>query len=230
MTYYYKEKLYPIQLNLFFQATEYIKYYFQEKIWFPTPTILYHRDTYCKILASQLRFKNPNYFASGDLWSVFSLNMLGAVGLIAEPLLSYRQHSGQESRNVDQGKPVVDAIQLFYSQHKLNSSLRPITPSILGFLTRFRAQEILFANIKKSLLIQQIQKLRDNYIQDISKKESRVDTIIPFDILLLLLGISPINQDINHLLASDDSVMSGAKLPSWHGFRSLLTKKSYFME
>ncbi len=184
-------KLYSIEKDRYFLKTAYIEEYFKEKLWLPTPTMLYHRDSYAQILSPWLRQKNPAYFASGDIWAALSLNLKGGIGLLAEPLLSYRQHKGQESRNVDQGYPVQQAIELFLKTNSGNAMLKPHLPAIYAFLVRFRIQSICFESRTRPEIVRKLVLLKKWWGKSIPTERRAVEAILPFELCLHLFGLSP---------------------------------------
>lgn len=182
-------RLYELDNDMVFSTTGYIEKYFEEKLWFPTPTILYHRDSYVKVLSKWLSMKHPEYFASGDIWAVFSLNLRGPVGILAEPLLRYRQHQGQESRNVDQGAPVIEVIRLLLKTRERNTTLKPHIPAIQAFLTRFKTQDMLFKSNHKNQMMTNLAAIKKQWEKAVSPEKRAVDAILPFEIFLCTLGL-----------------------------------------
>ncbi len=211
-------RLYGLENDVVFSTTGYIGKYFDEKLWFPTPTILYHRDSYVKVLSKWLCMKHPAYFASGDIWAVFSLNLRGPVGILAEPLLRYRQHQGQESRNVDQGAPVIEVIRLLLKTRERNTTLKPHLPAIQAFLTRFKTQDMLFKSNHKKQMITNLTAIKKQWEKAVSPEKRAVDAILPFEIFLCTLGFEstvPVNK-FRKLLST--SAKGGAR----RGFRKWL--------
>lgn len=196
-----QEKLYDFEKNLSFKKDEFIRYYFENKIWLPTPTIIYHRDTYLKILEDDLSEKNPEYFASGDLWAVFNINLKGEIVFLAEPNLRYRQHDQQESRNVNQSKPVLDVIKNFYSYIKESKYNEELVFAIFSFLLRFKIQDILFKNPAKQSLIKEMNELIDELEKTIPECKRALDSLLPFDILCRIVFEKQVigKQELNEI-------------------------------
>lgn len=186
-----QSKLYELKNDIIFPTTGYIEKYFEEKLWFPTPTIMYHRDSYVKVLSKWLGMKQPEYFASGDIWAMFSLNLRGPIGILAEPLLRYRQHPGQESRNVDQGAPLIEVIQLLLNTRERKTALKPHLPAIQAFLARFKTQDMLFKNSYKKQIITRLTTIKRHWEKAVPPEKRAVDAILPLEIFLYTLGLEP---------------------------------------
>lgn len=184
-----QERLYDLKEDMVFNPAEYIKIYFDEKLWLPAPTLLFKRDRYVKVVSKWLGTRDQEYLASGDLWVLFTLNLQGPVGLLAEPLLRYRQHQGQESRNVDQGFPMIEAVQLLLKNHGRKKTLKPYLPAIQAFFARFRTQEIFFKSNTRSQLKGKLATLKKRWERVTSPENRALDTVIPFEISLILLGL-----------------------------------------
>jgi len=182
-------KLYDLKEDLVFGTAEYIKRYFEEKLWLPAPTLLFKRESYVKVVSKWLGTRDPKYLASGDLWVLFTLNLQGKIGLLADPLLRYRQHGGQESRNVDQGSPMIEAIQLLLKNHGRKKSLKPHLPAIHAFFARFRTQEIFFKSNTRKQIQGKLAVLRKRWEKVVSPENRALDTVIPFEISLFLMGL-----------------------------------------
>jgi len=183
-----QSSLYDLDQNFYFQKAAYIKKYFEEKLWLPTPTMLYHRDSYFELLKPWLKQKKPDYFASGDIWAALTLNLKGAIGLLAKPLLNYRQHRKQESRNVDQESPVIKAIQLFLENNTSNKQLEPLLPMIHAYLVRFETQKSLFNLNNLEKLSTALKTASEYWTTNVVSKKRAVDTILPFEIARMLSG------------------------------------------
>lgn len=182
-------KLYDLKEDQVFDTAEYIKRYFEEKLWLPAPTLLFKREAYVRAVSRWLGTTDPEYLASGDLWILFTLNLQGPIGLLAEPLLRYRQHGGQESRNVDQGYPMIEAIQLLLKNHGRKKNLKPHLPAIHAFFARFRTQDIFFKSNTKNQLKKKLATLKKRWEKAVSPENRALDTIIPFEISLFLMGL-----------------------------------------
>jgi hypothetical protein len=212
-------RLYKLEEDMVFYKTEYIQKYFEEKLWIPAPTILYNRAAYVAMVSKWLGTKDQAYLASGDLWILFTLNLKGSIGLIADPLLRYRQHKGQESRNVDQGFPMIEAISLFVSSNRKSRLLPPLMPLIHAFLARFGIQDCCFKSETKEQLIRELSKIKKNWAAKVVPEKRGIDTILPFEIALYLFCLTPsISPDVFIRLKETD-----AKGGSRRGFRNFLS-------
>jgi len=225
-----QKKLYNINEDLFFDKNEFIKYYFENKIWLPTPTIIYHRDTYLKILEEDLSKKGPEYFASGDLWAVFNMNLKGSIVFLAEPDLKYRQHSEQESRNVNQSKPVLEVIKKFYAFVQNTNESREIIYSIFVFLLRFEIQDILFTNPSKIDLKTNIKNLYNDLNNTIPLQYREMDSLLPFGILSnLILKEKVIRKTVLNEIERKKAV-NGAVLGFRNFYKKLLSEQLVFAD
>jgi glycosyltransferase involved in cell wall biosynthesis len=213
-----QRKLYDLDKDLLFEKGEYIRRYMEEKIWMPAPTLLFRRKPYVKAVSRWLGTRDPGYLASGDIWILFTLNLQGSIALMADPLLRYRQHAGQESRNVDQGYPMIEAIRLLLKNQGRNKSLSPHLPAIHAYLARFGAQNVCFQSRTRGRLVQGITRLKKKWERAVDPRERALDMVLPFEILLHLLGLAPT------LKAEDLAVLfkEPAKGGGRRGFRSWL--------
>lgn len=212
--------LYDLDEDLIFDKADYIGKYLEEKLWLPAPTLLFKRDNYVKAVSKWLGIKDQSYLASGDIWILSTLNLQGPIALIADPLLRYRQHSGQESRNVDQGFPMVEATRLLLKNHGRKKALKPHLPGIHAFLTRFRAQEACFKSESRPQLVKELKKLKTQWEKSVVPENRALDTILPFEISLILFGLEPtVPAGAFHAL-----VQTPAKGGGRRGFRDWLKK------
>ncbi|MEI7811861.1 MAG: glycosyltransferase [Ignavibacteria bacterium] len=212
-------RLYELEEDLFFNKTEYIKKYLEEKLWLPAPSTLYKRDIYVKTVSECLGTKAPAYLASGDIWMLFTLNLYGPIGLIADPLLRYRQHKGQESRNVDQGFPMIEAIRLFLKKNKKNKDLHPFLSLIQAFFARYKTQDFCFRSDNRSQLKKYLVSIKRSWELNVSSDKRGVDTILPFEIALYLFYLSPsLPLDIFTQLTATYATGGGRR-----GFRNFLS-------
>ena len=184
-------RLYAMENDRVFAPGEYIPVYLKEKFWLPTPTMLFHRKTYMACLPYLVRTVNPVYFPSGDIWSAFLFNLRGSVAILAEPLLHYRQHPGQESRTVDQSEPLLHLIKLLIRYKHDHPMLTEYWPEIYGAFTRFKTQDMLFKNTGKinlGRMTEKIQQIQGEWENAVEPQDRAVDEILPFEILMIELG------------------------------------------
>ena len=148
-----QKALYETKKDIVFHKIEYVKKYFEEKMWLPAPTFLFKRKTFINTVLSWPGAKNGKYVAGGDILLPLTLNQKGNVVFIAEPLLRYRQHTEQESCIKDLSYSMVEASEIFSKQVKSCQLLTPYLPFIHAFVYRFKAQEILFSLNKSPWVI-----------------------------------------------------------------------------
>jgi glycosyltransferase involved in cell wall biosynthesis len=127
------QKLYDLKDDLIFDVDEYIDYYCENKLWLPTPTLCFRKRIHQKLFVKYKYPKttsfldvgkklidNEKYHPSGDIEFCVRLNRLQKIYFIAEPQISYRQHSQQESRNVNQWEPMVTTMKNLRKVYKKN--------------------------------------------------------------------------------------------------------------
>lgn len=181
-----QDRLYEIDEDRFFATGKYIQTYFEEKFWLPTPTLLFKRGNHPRIERSFARETRPQYAPSGDIAGLFRLNTRAPVGILAEPLLSYRQHDTQESRTVDQSAPLVALAkyaETLLAAHKANASLRTLMPAIRAFSVRYQAQDSLF-KLSGKPLNRRLSALKSRWEKLVPADARALDAILPFEVLI----------------------------------------------
>ncbi|HLP98569.1 MAG TPA: glycosyltransferase family A protein [Sideroxyarcus sp.] len=180
-----QDRLYEMEGDRLFGIGDYIQTYFEEKLWFPTPTLLFNRHLEPEKNRSFVRETRPDYAPSGDIAGLFSINTRAPVGILAEPLLRYRQHAAQESRNVDQSAPLVALAK--YAESLLETPgpdqrLRALAPTVHAFSARYQAQDRLFkaAGMPEAALVE----LKAHWEHSVTPDSRGVDAALPFEILL----------------------------------------------
>ncbi|MBA3023938.1 MAG: glycosyltransferase family 2 protein [Gammaproteobacteria bacterium] len=181
-----QQKLYEMKTDRFFGIGDYIQTYFEEKLWFPTPTLLFNRDISSSRNSSFACEASPTYAPSGDIAGMFNMNMHAQVAILAEPLLRYRQHAAQESRNVDQSAPLVALAK--YAESLLaapdsDQRLRALAPTVHAFSARYQAQDHLFKSAGAPL-DSALMKLKTHWEHAVKPDNRSVDAALPFEILL----------------------------------------------
>jgi glycosyltransferase involved in cell wall biosynthesis len=181
-----QEKLYEMDADRVFETGEYIRVYFEEKLWLPTPTLLFNCTLDQTRNRSFVREAKPNYEPSADIAIAFRINTHASVGILAEPLLRYRQHADQESRNVDQSGPMVALAKYaenLFESHNTNERLRSLSPTVHAFSARYQAQDHLF-KLEGKPLEYALTELRTRWEKLVAPEDRGVDAILPFEILL----------------------------------------------
>lgn len=181
-----QDKLYEMDADRFFGVGDYIRTYFEEKLWFPTPTLLFNRGLGQSRNSAFAREARPCYAPSGDIAGLFSINTRAPVGMLAEPLLRYRQHAEQESRNVDQSAPLVALAK--YAENLLalpdaDERLRALAPTVHAFSARYQAQDRLFKS-EGMPLESALVPLKTHWERAVTPDSRGVDAVLPFEILL----------------------------------------------
>ncbi len=183
--------LYEMNDNLVFEPGEYLPIYLKKKLWLPTPTMMFLRKAYLGCFPNLVRMVNPAYFPSGDIWSCILFNLRGPIALLAEPLLRYRQHSDQESRNVDQSEPLIHLVRLLIRYRRHHPLLKDHWPSIFGAYARFKTQDLLFKegkNPESRSFLSGLRKITGHWKQNVPETDRAVDEVLPLEILLQELG------------------------------------------
>ena len=213
-----QERLYAEYSNRRFEKGEYIKTYLREKFWFPTPTLMYRRDAYVATQPNNVRMNNPAYFPSGDIWSIFMFNLRGPVAFLANPLLRYRQHAGQESRNVHQSEPMLQLMSMLKQKKGSHPLIEPLLPEITGTWSKYKLQDLLFkqGNSKnKSSIKKQVFRLYDRCMKDLQGEEAGVSELLPLTIMAQLLAKDRIASSPAVSLAMDSK--SAQAYTRWNG-------------
>jgi glycosyltransferase involved in cell wall biosynthesis len=117
-------RLYELEEDISFDVDEYVSHYCKTKLWLPTPTLCFRKRLHQEIWV-KTRFPMTShpcdigkdlvplerYQPSGDIEFCVKLNRYQKIHFIADSLISYRQHSQQESRNVNQWEPMVSTMK-----------------------------------------------------------------------------------------------------------------------
>ena len=189
-------RLNNIDYDRVFNRGEYIKAYLDEKLWLPTPTYLFRRDVILKVLnlKSRILKTKTTYTPSEDLLICLKLNCIGPIGLLGTPLLRYRQHSGQESRNVHQGQPLITTLKYLKKALRGNPTLKQYMSPLNSALARFEIQNLLFRYPKLTDLkriTKSISVIKKRLEREIPDNQRGLDAIIPFEMLLYELNLEP---------------------------------------
>ncbi|MEO2218734.1 glycosyltransferase [Chromobacterium vaccinii] len=185
-------KLYDIREDLVFEKGDYIYAFFEEKLWLPTPTLMYSREHYMKVRYNNPRSKNESYYPSHDILAMIMLNAHGRIALLADPLLSYRQHAMQESRNVDQSAPLYQMIHDLSELQNDYPQLSHCAPLIEGARARFQAQHVLFntqLTFTGATKSSELAAIRTRWKEAVPHAARCCDMVLPFDILMYELGM-----------------------------------------
>lgn len=142
-----QDKLYyNMNEDRLFKPKEYLGAYLTEKLWFPTPTYMHNRDVFVEASGGAADWNDPDDFPSGDILNLIRANLNGEVAILAEPLLQYRQHSSQESRNVDQSQVMAELMNYIDKVANKESCLKDESYAIIGGQAKYKLQDELFNN------------------------------------------------------------------------------------
>jgi len=190
-------RLYNLNKNIIFPKTVYIKKYFEEKFWLPTPTMIYERDTYIEVVKKSQKYMKLKHWPGRDINDIFNINLLGSVGIISEPLLRYRQHYRQDSRMINQVDSMKQVLSLFLNQNKKNKLLKEKLHIVYGFFLRMELQTILLNDLKKQKKLMRIKLLLTKWEKYHHGNKNCVDAILPLYIIAYLMKMNytlPLNQ------------------------------------
>lgn len=194
-------RLYNMDHDRVFKVGDYIKTFLEEKLWLPTPTSTFRRDAMMDLLKmggagkeTGKELRKMHCTPSGDILMSCQLNTTGPIALMAEPLLKYRQHSGQISRHIDQGQPLLDILKIIKGATKSTPTLRKHIPTLHGFDARFRIQNLFFkhsrpADIKR--MARRVATIKSRLEKEVEPSKRAIDAFAPFEITLNLLNFSP---------------------------------------
>jgi hypothetical protein len=185
-------RLYDMEQDLVFERGDYIRAFFEEKLWLPTPTFMHHREHYLKIRYYDARARNEPYHSSHDILAMIMHNAHGRIALLAEPLVGYRQHMAQESRSVDQSAPLYQMVRDVAGLQKSYPQLSHSAPLIEGALARFQTQHVLFntpLTVSAAASSAQLSAIRMRWDASVPVAARCCDTVLPFEILMCELGM-----------------------------------------
>jgi glycosyltransferase involved in cell wall biosynthesis len=155
--------LYDLKKNIEISRNNYLEYYLSKKLWLPTPSLCFRKihylnyvghDVYPLFTRKNALTKNSDlvkYKPSGDILFNLYINQFQKIYMFHHTYLSYRQHSGQESRNVNQSEPMVWLFENIYKNKiKIKSQNK-----YLNIKAKYIIQEYLinndFGGLKKYL-------------------------------------------------------------------------------
>lgn len=202
-----QDKLYDINSDLYYEKNFYLKEYIEKKLWLPTPTICFDKKILVKIYWEYLNDfqKESIENTSDDIWQSIMFNTYGKVVLLHQPLLKYRQHSAQESRNLDQSLPMLNlSIKLLKTKRILNSH-NEYKNDIWSLYFKYKLQHILF-NTGNDKILNKIKALKKLYNSVIfSNYFMNSDMSTPFEIILFqlnLYGLDDLKQNLQTKIMS----------------------------
>jgi len=110
--------LYSLEKDLKISKGNYLEYYLKQKLWLPTPSLCFRKLHYLNFAGHDIypmytkkgAIKNREvvkYTPSGDILFNLYINQFQSIYMFHHPYFSYRQHKGQESRNVNQSEPML---------------------------------------------------------------------------------------------------------------------------
>lgn len=225
-----QDRLYEMQQDRHFAPGNYIRTYFEEKLWFPTPTLLFRRDPVFSMMRNFFRNGDSAYFPSGDIAGMFRMNIRGHVALLAEPLLRYRQHGSQESRNVDQSAPLValaDYARKVIRTHRTIAHIQSLRPSVEAFSVRYQAQDSLF-RMSGSGLGRRLRTLKRQWEANVSPEQRGVDAVLPFEILIAEMGWGSTIPEHAVARLQETRAAAGSQVAYRQWVRALLHGRSLF--
>lgn len=181
-----QRRLYEMERDRIFRRGEYLGVYLKEKLWLPTPTCMFHRDKTVAVKGPQARATSHPYQPSADIAVACLLNAEGPIAILAEPLLRYRQHPGQESRNVDQSQPLV-ATMTELLKHR--SKFKAYLPALHAAHLRYLTQDHVFDADGIEDLKRKLRKLKSRWERLVPASARAQDSVLPFEILATQCGL-----------------------------------------
>jgi len=155
--------LYPesiIKNDLLIDKKKYFDIYLNKKLWIPTPTHCINRNRYFDYyennqVYTSLSFcrldedtfvpsRRIEYEPSGDIESCLAINEVSDIYFFSEPMLSYRQHNNQESRNVEQSDPLLNLCRNITTKDKYFSIPTRLKANLL--FQKYYLQKLFFEN------------------------------------------------------------------------------------
>jgi len=192
-----QNKLYDLSDNLIFDRLEYFRAYLQDKLWFPAPTTIYNKEHYFKKMGFSIDLTNIVYMPSADVLGLFLLNLENKVAILKEPLLEYRQHNNQESRNVDQSKPHLELFENIIKHTKGERETSKYFPAIYAMYIKYKIQHLFFYNRLNSL-----SSIKNSIMENIDYNQIIIDEFVINEIIFVEFKIGNIfeKKDFYNLL------------------------------
>lgn len=196
-------RLLNIDHDVVFEVGRYLVAYLTEQVWLPAPTFMVRRDLHLRHLATptasiaDLSDVAPPSVAPPTFWSdvlnVMRMNMAGPIGVVADPLLRYRQHSGQESAMIHRAGLQTDLLE-----HLLDRLHEPMIrahgATIRGAWARSKMRDLLLAHEGNAGdgLRSAAEMLRDSVSREEGLGDLSPDVVLPLDIALGSFGLDPV--------------------------------------
>ena len=182
-------KLYRLEEDRVFFKNDYLRAYLSEKIWLPTPTIMFHRATLLSTFSQWIRLseRETQYRPSLDIFLIVVMNTAGPVALLKQPLLRYRQHGSQESRNVDQTFPMLDLLRLIIKDGDLLFFHHGLRKNLLGLYLKYCAQHILLNCQAEDKIPSRLKSLSRIYLKN--ELHEGVTECLPYELLCLQFDV-----------------------------------------
>jgi glycosyltransferase involved in cell wall biosynthesis len=203
-------ELYPYSKDQIFRPGEYLGYYLLHKYAGPASVLMAKRDLFypsAMVNAAivhedridQLtgrvprRRPKPQRFTSGEVMFLCDINRYASVAYLSEPLLRYRMHPGQDSKNIHLAQPDIDLLLVLKRRAQEYRILRRHLPGIQANLMRFRAQDALIRDTtsRKHGIRIEIDSLRKKWMRSIVSGNRLHDAILSFELLVRYLDLPP---------------------------------------
>jgi len=161
------DRLYPASLianDLLFQKKNYLDVYLTKKLWIPTSSQCinrlryfnyYHNNSVAQSLVVGSKvvgnkyLKKQKYLPSGDIECCIAINELSDIYFFSKPCVAYRQHSGQESRNVEQDIPLLNICRNIEANKYFSLATRN---KIFPIKVKYQIQQLFFNSDFKSII------------------------------------------------------------------------------
>lgn len=192
--------LFTLRSDRVFGPGEYTRNVLEERLWIIVAGLLIKRrmiprsaieEFYYGVPRSRVRRETRD--ATSEMNLLCYMNRKHSIGLLAEPLMNYRQHSGQDSRTYDVFRPVVDLVTELKEAARHNR-MGPETMAVLeAFRYRYRAQALLGTcrNLRPAAEVLRRLKTWREKMEALAAAPAPRNALLPVGILLHQLGLGP---------------------------------------
>ncbi len=183
--------------DIIFGVGEYFGYFLQNSLLWPTSALMIDRTkihtrskSYNAFHISD--FEAPQRYYASDTQFFCRLNASSPIGYIAKPLIRWRMHTNQHSRNVDLSDPMIGLLARMKMDALRNPVFAKYLPMVEAALIRHGTQPILMScEEPKGMqeLKRRVQRQRAKWEHRVQRSKRVLDEILPFELLLSLLGL-----------------------------------------
>ncbi|BDU71015.1 glycosyltransferase family 2 protein [Mesoterricola silvestris] len=192
--------LYPGTEDRVYGPGEYVRNVLEDRIWILVSGLMYRRRLIPAAAVQELyygvvrkRKSKETRDATSEMNLLTYMNRKAPIGFLGEPLIRYRQHSGQDSRTYDVFRPIIDTVIGLKGAARHNR-LGPETLGILeAFLQRYRLQATLGQWRDRKPSPSTLRKIRNGKpkLEQLAADLPARNALLPAGILMSQLGLSP---------------------------------------